>query len=77
MSDSRLLTKLRLGNIRISVLISGGPLALELLDHIDAQAELIAALRDEVSRLTADVARQSHSRAPLPASRGGRIGDDR
>lgn len=43
MSDPRLLTKLRLGNIRISVLIAGGLLALELLDHIDAQAERIAA----------------------------------
>lgn len=44
---------------------------------IDAQALQIRALRDEVKRLTADLARASYSRAPLPATRTGRIGDDR
>ena len=45
--------------------------------RIDAQAFENNALRDEVKRLTADVARLSYKRAPLPASRAGRSGDDR
>ncbi|OHE86597.1 MAG: hypothetical protein A2213_08065 [Lysobacterales bacterium RIFOXYA1_FULL_68_6] len=45
---------------------------------IEAQRYQIRALRDEVKRLTADVAKAAYTkRAPLPAARAGRIGDDR